>query len=281
MGKFTGGLLASDFDNTLIYTERALRTGSPVPPLSEGNRKALEYFMAEGGSFAIATGRALPAFMKYAPEVPMNAPGVVCNGASLYDFQQGVYLENALLDEHARARGQEILDRFPDVAVEAYHIDNVIHAVRPNEITRQHEHLTKVGVTEAPSLLEVPLPLGKLLFEAEHPTLEAVLALLNERGWAEDYELMFSQDHLLEMTARGANKGGMVRRLAKRLGISMEHVYCAGDEANDISMLTAAAEGFAPANCKDVVRQCGATIVADAEHDALAEIIAILDKRYA
>ena len=281
MGKFTGVLLASDFDNTLIYTERALRTGSPVPPLSEGNRKALEYFMAEGGSFAIATGRALPAFMKYAPEVPMNAPGVVCNGASLYDFQQGVYLENALLDEHARARGQEILDRFPDVAVEAYHIDNVIHAVRPNEITRQHEHLTKVGVTEAPSLLEVPLPLGKLLFEAEHPTLEAVLALLNERGWAEDYELMFSQDHLLEMTARGANKGGMVRRLAKRLGISMEHVYCAGDEANDISMLTAAAEGFAPANCKDVVRQCGATIVADAEHDALAEIIAILDKRYA
>lgn len=281
MGKFTGVLLASDFDNTLIYTERALRTGSPVPPLSEGNRKALEYFMAEGGSFAIATGRALPAFMKYAPEVPMNAPGVVCNGASLYDFQQGVYLENALLDEHARARGQEILDRFPDVAVEAYHIDNVIHAVRPNEITRQHEHLTKVGVTEVPSLLEVPLPLGKLLFEAEHPTLEAVLALLNERGWAEDYELMFSQDHLLEMTARGANKGGMVRRLAKRLGISMEHVYCAGDEANDISMLTAAAEGFAPANCKDVVRQCGATIVADAEHDALAEIIAILDKRYA
>ena len=41
----------------------------------------------------------------------------------------------------------------------------------------------------------------------------------------------------------------MVARLAKRLGISMDHVYCAGDENNDLSMLAMAAEGFAPANC--------------------------------
>ena len=33
MGKFDGVLLASDFDNTLLYTEDALRTGGPVPPL--------------------------------------------------------------------------------------------------------------------------------------------------------------------------------------------------------------------------------------------------------
>ena len=58
MGKFTGILLASDFDNTLVYTEEALRTGRPVPPMPERNREALEYFMAEGGRFSIATGRA-------------------------------------------------------------------------------------------------------------------------------------------------------------------------------------------------------------------------------
>ena len=38
MGKFTGVLLASDFDNTLLYTEEALRAGAPVPPLPERNR---------------------------------------------------------------------------------------------------------------------------------------------------------------------------------------------------------------------------------------------------
>ena len=280
MGKFTGVLLASDFDNTLIHTEPALRTGAPIPPLSVRNREALEYFMAEGGRFAVATGRALAAFMRYADVVPMNAPGIVCNGAALYDFAQEAYLETAMLEGEVRERGQAVLDRFPDAAVEAYHVENVIHAVRPNEITRNHEHLTKVAVTEIPSLLDAPLPLGKLLFEAEHGTLEQVLLFLEEQGWREDYELIFSMPTLLEMTAKGANKGAMVRRLAERLGISMEHVYCVGDEANDLSMLKAAAEGFAPANCNAVVRESGVTLVAHCADDALAEVISILDKRY-
>ncbi len=280
MGKFDGVLLASDFDNTLLYTEEALRSGAPVPPLPERNRESLTYFMAQGGRFAVSTGRALAAFLKYAELVPMNAPGVVCNGAALYDFQTGEYLETALLDQRSLERGQVILDRFPAAAVEAYHIGNVIHAVHPNEFTRRHEHLTKVAVTETSSLTEVPLPLGKLLFEAEHGTLEEIVAFLRGQGWAGDYELIFSGQTLLEMTVKGANKGGMVRRLAGRLGISMEHVYCAGDEANDISMLTASREGFAPANCIPAVRECGATVVCDAREGALADVVAILDQRY-
>ena len=280
MGKFDGVLLASDFDNTLIYTEEALRTGAPVPPLPERNRRALEYFMAEGGRFAVATGRALAAFINYAEAVPMNVPGVVCNGAAIYDFEKGEYLETAMLDSSARERGQTVLDRFPTVAVEAYHIDNVIHAVHPNAITRQHERITKAAVTEAPSLMDVPLPLGTLLFEAEHETLEEVLAFLTAQGWAGDYELIFSVSHLLEMTVKGANKGGMVRRLAARLGVSMEHVYCAGDEANDISMLTVAKQGFAPANCAQAVRDCGATVVCSAQEGAIAQVVEILDRLY-
>lgn len=280
MGKFDGVLLASDFDNTLIYTEEALRSGVPVPPLPERNRAALEYFMSEGGRFAIATGRALAAFIKYADSVPMNAPGVVCNGAAIYDFSKGEYLETALLDGCARERGQAVLDRFPDAAIEAYHIDNVIHAVHPNEITCQHERITKVSVEELPSMADVPLPLGKLLYEAEHETLEGIVAFLSEKGWARDYELIFSGRTLLEMTAKGATKGGMVRRLAARLGVSMERVYCAGDEANDISMLTAAAEGFAPENCIPAVRACGASIVGHARDGAIADVIERLDQKY-
>ena len=133
---------------------------------------------------------------------------------------------------------------------------------------------------ESASLLEVPLPLGKVLFEADHETLEAVKAFLADQGWAGDYELIFSGRTLLEMTARGADKGGMVRRLAERLGISMDHVYCVGDEANDIPMLRAAAEGFAPANCVPAVRDSGATIVADARDSALADVVAHLEAKY-
>lgn len=250
MGKFTGVLLASDFDNTLIYTEEALRTGGPVPPLPERNREALHYFIREGGSFAIATGRALAAFARYADMVPMNAPGVVCNGAALYDFQKKEYLDTLVLDQVAARRGQELLDRFPDLAV------------------------------EAPSLPEVPPPLGKLLWEADPETLRAAADYLRRQPWAGEYELIFSGQTLLEMTAKGANKGGMIRRLAKRLEISMRHVYCVGDEANDIPMLTAAARGFAPANCVEAVRACGASLVADAREGALADVVSVLDDLY-
>ncbi|MCI2056424.1 MAG: HAD-IIB family hydrolase [Oscillibacter sp.] len=280
MGKFDGVLLASDFDNTLIYTEDALRTGGQVPTLSKGNREALEYFTGNGGLFTISTGRALAAFEHYAPMLPINAPGIVCNGAAIYDFAQKEYLEFSMLEETALERGQQVLEAFPTVACEAYHPENVIHAVHPNEITRKHAHLTHVEVEEKASLLEVPLPLGKLLFEEELPVLEQVKTYLTEKGWAGDYELIFSTKTLLELTKKGASKGGMVLRLAELLHIDPRNLYCAGDEANDLSMLKVAAEGFAPENCIEAVRQSGATIVSDARKDAMADIIARLDKKY-
>lgn len=280
MGKFTGVLLASDFDNTIVDTASSFRGGAEMPTPSARTLEALARFMEQGGRFTVATGRALASFAQLAGSVPMNAPSILCNGAALYDFSAGEYLDTNFLNEEAHRRVQAVLNRHPGVAVEAYHIGNTIHAVQPNEITRHHEHITHVSVTEAPSLLAVPAPLGKLMFEGTHQELAEIKAYLESQPWTKEYELIFSDPTLLEMTARGANKGGMVRRLAERLGISMEHVYCAGDEANDLSMLLAAAEGFAPANCAAVVRESGATIVSDAAHDALADIIAILDKRY-
>ena len=280
MGKFSGVLIASDFDNTLIYTEASLRSGRPIPPLSEKNRRAIERFTAEGGRFTVATGRALAAFAPVASLLPLATPCVVCNGAAIYDWQRQEYLEFSLLDETAKERAQTVLDAFPSTAVEAYHIDNIVHAVHPNEITRNHEHLTKVGTRECASMAEVPLPLGKLLFEDERPVLEDAVRLIMDRGWAEDYELIFSGRNLLEMTRKGANKGGMVLRLAERLGIRRENLYCVGDEANDLPMLAAAARGFAPANCVPAVRDSGATLVSDASHSAIADVIAILERLY-
>ena len=34
MGKFDGVLIASDFDNTIVYTEDALYAGAPTPDIS-------------------------------------------------------------------------------------------------------------------------------------------------------------------------------------------------------------------------------------------------------
>ena len=113
MGKFDGVLLACDFDNTLVYTEPALVGGDPIPSLDRKNREALEYFSAHGGHFAVATGRALAAFQTIAPELPINTPCVICNGAALYDFGRGEYLDYNLLDETALRRGQTLAFQSP------------------------------------------------------------------------------------------------------------------------------------------------------------------------
>ena len=67
MQKFDHVLLASDFDNTLVYTQSALDNGTDIPPMCPRNREALDYFIQNGGLFAISTGRALPAFMDSDP----------------------------------------------------------------------------------------------------------------------------------------------------------------------------------------------------------------------
>ena len=140
--------------------------------------------------------------------------------------------------------------------------------------------MTHAGVEPVSTLTDVPVPLVKIMFEDNHEHLTALRDYVLQQAWSENYEIFFSDRTLLEVTRKGASKGAVVTRLAQRLGISPAHIYCAGDENNDLSMLTMAAEGFAPANCVETVRNCGATIVADCDHDTLAEIIAILDKRY-
>ena len=86
MGKFDGVLIISDYDNTITYTEGALLLDEALPPVPPENRQAVEYFMAEGGTFSVATGRALPAFAPIAPTIPMNGPTILFNGAAIYDF---------------------------------------------------------------------------------------------------------------------------------------------------------------------------------------------------
>ncbi|MFR5405499.1 MAG: hypothetical protein ACLTG0_08925 [Oscillibacter sp.] len=104
--------------------------------------------------------------------------------------------------------------------MEAYHIDNVIHAVRPNLYTRQHEHVTHVSVVEKPSLLDVPLPLGKIMFEEDHAVLEEVKAFLQSQPWAGSMRSSSLTGRCWRSPPESATKGGMVARLAERLGIS-------------------------------------------------------------
>lgn len=287
MGKFDGVLLVSDICDTLVDTSRGAfvdeekgKTEEFVP-VPERNRQALEYFTAEGGRFTLATGRALKYVQFYADRIPVNAPGVLGDGSAICDIRSGAYLETAVLDRRARELGQAVLDRFPGTTVTARHLDGMYHTVRPDARARLIMSVSDDAL-EASSLREVPLPIQRLWFRDRSRTLREVRDFL--RGQDEDgvYELAFTSEerNQLQMAARGSGKGSMVRRLAERLGISMEHVYCAGNGDDDVSMLTAAKQGFAPSNCTQAVRDCGAAVVCSVQEGTLADAVRILDRNY-
>ena len=281
MGKFDGVLIASDFDNTIVYTEDALYAGAPTPDISPENRAAIEHFMAGGGTFCVATGRAKPSFEPIRRRIPSNGPTILFNGAAIYDFRAEKYLCTAFLPETVRGHLAPLTARFPQIGVELYHDDNSIQVVNPNDITARHLHQTHTPSQQIASLDQAPTPISKLLFEEEPQRLRQLEEAIRAQDWSREYEVVASAVNLLEITARGAYTGGMVRRLAELLGVRQENVCCVGDHANDIPMLEYAGMAFAPENAIPAVsREPGLRNLPDCRENAMAAMIEILDRRY-
>ena len=128
-------------------------------------------------------------------------------------------------------------------------------------------------------IADIPLPWSKVILQQDYETLLHTQRYLLER-WGEHYEVIFSNRVLLELTRKGSSKGGMVELLARRLGIRPGHIYCIGDNQNDIPMLAVSAIPFAPSNCAPEVRAWGARILGSCEESCVAQAIRILDELY-
>ena len=82
-------LLTVDFDRTL--------TG-PDSMIPQRNLDAIEYFMAQGGSFTVNTGRSTSTFWQYLDTIPVNAPFLLYNGSAAYEKGQLSLLRPIELD---------------------------------------------------------------------------------------------------------------------------------------------------------------------------------------
>lgn len=271
MGKFDGVLLVSDYDDTL-YNHKL--------EVSEENRAAIESFIAQGGTFTVATGRAKATFQpQIARErLTLNAPVVLSNGSAIYDFSADKLLYQSYLPMEAAEHMTQVCQAFPDLAFESYH-EGDVYVHNPNLVTMKHLERVKVPYTLCQTIDEMPLPWTKLILEHDHALLSDVQRMFLER-WGDQYEAIFSNRYLLEITAKGNTKGTLVKRVADQLGIAPDHIYCIGDNQNDLSMLALSAIPFAPANCAPEVRDWGARIVHHCDDSAVAQVIGILDDIY-
>lgn len=270
MGKFTGVLLVSDFDDTLY--------GSDLH-VSEENRSAIRYFMEQGGLFTVATGRARKTFSPQVTleDIPLNAPVILSNGATVFDYQADQLVRRTYLPERVIEDMLDVCSKFPELGFEAYY-QNEIYVHNPNLVT--HRHMERVGMDYTVLPIEqLPMPLTKIILEQDTPMLLDVQAYMREKV-GESYEVIFSNRFLLELTAKGSHKGGSALWLANYLGISPEHLYCVGDNQNDLPMLEVSKIGFAPENCNHLLKEWGARIVRSCDDGCVASVIEILDELY-
>ena len=268
-GKFTGVMLISDFDDTLYGTDLHV---------SEENRAAIRFFMEQGGLFTVATGRARKTFSPQVTieDIPMNAPAILSNGATVFDYQTDQLVRRTFLPDRVLSDMQDVCKKFPELGFEAYY-QNEIFVHNPNLVT--HRHMDRVGMeyTILP-IEEMPLPLTKMILEQSPEILQEVQAYMQETV-GDSYEVIFSNPVLLELTAKNSHKGGTALWLADYMGIDRAHLYCVGDNQNDIPRMEAAKIGFAPITCSQTVKDWGgARMVRGCDDGCVASVIEILDQ---
>ena len=250
MKKYTGKLIISDLDGTLIP-----RGGK----ISGENRKAIQKFVDGGGLFSIATGRTSEAAAGYVEGLPITAPCIFFNGAMLYDWQEKKVLKTLPLtagDEKNLwpAFAAAALKQFPECCLEVYTADNC-HIITPeqNDDPRLPHEYYRYAHTDLRELVDTEkTPWLKFFACDKHEHLEEYVALAEEMGVAPLANGFYSEDNYYEFVADGVSKGSLLATIRELLpGIE---IIAVGDYLNDKEMLANADTSAAPANAHQEIR---------------------------
>ena len=156
MKKFEGCLLLSDMDGTILNDNKEI---------SEENKRAIEYFIENGGKFSLATGRSKRSMEYYVKEIPINAPVVVYNGSGVYDFEKEEFVFTRFMNDKCISFVDDLCGKFPFLCAEVY-LEDSEYVVQANEITKRHFEFIRLEMIEKKSN-EIPLPWVKVNFVAD------------------------------------------------------------------------------------------------------------------
>lgn len=257
---FEGRLLITDMDGTLLNGKHLV---------SPENNSALRRFTEGGGLFTLATGRMDKTVRPYLADLPVNAPGIIYNGAAICDFSKSIILWHNCLPDSITEIAQSILGHFPDIGIQVCYGGD-IYFVSENEETEKHRF--REGFTPIISTLDrVPKPWYKILLAWEPKNLVQVEALLREIGG--DFRTVYSEPQFLEILNSGVSKGHALNRLIELPGLQGLKVTAMGDNLNDLEMLREADIGIATGNAHKLLREAADLCCCSNDDHAVAEVI--------
>ncbi len=269
MGKFSGMMIASDIDGTILPY---------MGKISDRNIRAIKYFEENGGVFTLVTGRSIVAAKYIADEIGISVPLVVDNGALIYDCRTDEILYKADLPMHAEYILKAILEKFSDCSGETY-LDRDLFVLNPNEHIIKHvENIERTSYEDKIVKIEdCPRPWQKVLMACDEDlatrVYEYAITLPHE-----DINIVRSSKHYVELVPLNSTKGEGTLKLAKMLNIDRRNLFTAGDYLNDIELITVGGKSFAPCDAHDEIKKQADFVVSKCEDGIIADIIEYIEK---
>ena len=275
---FSDVLMTVDFDRTM--------TG-PDSKIPQRNLDAVAFFMENGGTFTINTGRSVSSFKKHLDKVPVNAPILLYNGSARWE--NGELTNIKLLDLDLWDTVKVIRQEFPEMNLEIQGMD-YHYLIDPTEdfvafydalkwsykIVKPVEDLgpfMKFALAGSPrsksvaTLFDISEKEDAAFDDAQQKILDL---------WGDKVVVYRAAPRIIDVHAKGVSKIAAARQLQKELGKKI--LICAGDAENDIPMLEGADYAFCPAdgvvaNRFETVCNCADGAVADVIYQKIPDIL--------
>ena len=280
MALFEDILLTVDYDRTLT---------APDSTIPERNLEAIRYFIANGGSFTMNTGRSTNTYRSLMDIIPVNAPLLLYNGSAAYHNGEFVYAHEIALDMWPVL--EQVAAEFPTLNLEVQGLDtHYLVNEKPDYLAFYAgvgwHHATAHPGDDLGPFIKFAL-FGRPHFNAvatmfegsaeEIAEFDRAEAWLNEK-WGDRVNVFRAAPRIIDVHAKGVSKLAAARDLQARLGKKI--LVCVGDAENDITMLDGADYAYCPADGViadryETVCNCADGAVADVIYKKIPQILGI------
>lgn len=261
-------VLLTDMDGTLL---------PPTKIPSDEDLDAIKRFVAAGGKYSIATGRALQSVRQYFDRIEVSFPSIMYNGCLVYDIVNKKGLLNIYVPEHTKDIVAKILSDNPGVGCEILTIDHV-YVPQLSDAERTHIEIAKVEPDYMPIADIPPENWYKVLFADKQENTDKLVEYVQAQHF-EGVDFVRSSKHYYEMLPHNISKGSCVDFIRNNCCAEGDMIICAGDYYNDIEMLEAADIAVCPSNAVPAVKDvCDIVLESSCEQNAIAELIDMILK---
>ncbi len=274
MGIFDGCLLASDIDGTLL-------DNGYINPICV---EKIKFFIENGGSFALATGRSVGAVSMVTDVIDDIGPSVVANGAMIYDYKNKKIIKEYLLPECDKSVVDFIINSGLDIGIEIHSGKKVLVANATIE-TEDHERYEKLE-SELVSFEEaLKYDWTKILFtfsdEEQRAKTRKEITKLNIKSDLFDTIAFIDgrTRYYLEIVPKGVSKAESLVELCNLLNIKKGGFFAVGDYYNDVKMLENADISATTSDAPDEIKQIADFVGGSCKDGAVADFIDYLTEK--